>query len=143
MNAVLLQYLETILWVETDPNGGPLDRSYDYTWFSKESVARAQREITDFFERVDEAILVIDDMAEEASVDRDSYEFVKEYVGEFDDTDVARDFWLTRNETGTTFRDRPEKYGARLAKALTNLAHNAGKRYVMVGDDGELHIEGE
>lgn len=57
---------------------------------------------------------------------------------EVDLTQVAHDFWLTRNRHGAGFwdGDYPEKVGAR----LTDAAHKFGECWLYVGDDGTLYI---
>ncbi len=137
ISSELQQYLETILWAETDESnesgGEPLDRNYTIEDFSQESLERANRQLTAFLTEADSATQVQEDAAEEAGVEED---------WDFTEDDLAHDFWLTRNGHGTGFWDRPERYGDRLSEVFSKMAERAGEAYVYVGDDGQLHLEG-
>jgi len=128
MSPELRQYLETVLWSETDNaddrGGEPLDRNYGVGDFTTASVERAKRELKEFIEQTETAIAVLHDMAEErGEEDEERY---------FDSTDLAHDFWLTRSGHGTGFWDRPEKYGELLAEKLSDIAESFGECYVFV-----------
>lgn len=60
-------------------------------------------------------------------------------------TDMERcghDLWLTRNGHGTGFQDRGGQYGdgltEDLAQRLTDAAHKAGERWVILGSNGQI-----
>lgn len=115
----LEQYIETALWSSTDestPSGGnPMDENYD-----------------------------IDDMAQEAidAMRKDCNAFVEQagdLINGFDETDVAHDFWLTRNRHGVGFWDGD--YPEPQATKLTDLAHGFGECHLYVGDDGKVYVE--
>jgi hypothetical protein len=51
------------------------------------------------------------------------------------------DLWLTRNRHGAGFWDRPEMYGASLAKEMTVFSHGMKELDLIVGDGGLLYLE--
>lgn len=146
----VVSYLETILWAETvllpvpeeevvdgcmlvdddHPLYGvrecePLDKYFDLEDFSVESLRKACGDCVAFFDRLDE-----EDLAERAC------DFTN-------DETIAHDFWLTRNGHGAGFwdgdyRDSEDDIG----DALSNIAGEFGECWVIVGEDGKLHIEG-
>ncbi len=124
------QYLETALWSSTDPDGNPLDREFSVDDFSKSAQLQARNELERFLTQAEEPILVFSDKMEELGKRL-----------EFDDSDIAHDFWLTRNGHGVGFWDRPEKYGEDLAEILSELAAGAGERSVEPSEDGMLEFE--
>lgn len=156
VNRMTRQYLETILWAENDESydrgGNPLDRNYGVLDFDEESVAAAEKELDDLYDFAmyarwaialgvswkpllmdRNAGQVLDDMGQERQL-------VLEDV-EWDSTNLAHDFWLTRNgRHGAGFWDRSEKYGEELSEALTAYSKQAGEKYVYVGDDDRLYI---
>jgi hypothetical protein len=118
MNPNLRQYLETALWSTTDnstPSGGePLDKNYSVDDIAPEAI-------------------------EQASADWES--FVKQagsFLDDLDLTDVAHDFWLTRNRHGAGFWDGDYEEG--IGKKLTDLAHTFGEVDLYIGDDGRLYF---
>lgn len=113
------QYLETALWSSTDPDGTPLDKEFGIPDFSKNALKQARAELEAFLLQAEEPILVFGDKMEEQGKTLD-----------FDDSDLAHDFWLTRNGHGVGFWDRPEKYGEDLAEVLSEIAAGAGERRV-------------
>ncbi len=132
----LRQYLETALWAETDntddSGGDPLDKNYGVEDFTEEAVDEADEELQVFLQRVDEAVQVEEDHEEETQTFEDR---------DFEAGDLAHDFWLTRNGHGTGFWDKPEMYGARLARTFSGIAKSFGEKHVYVNDDGTLGIE--
>jgi hypothetical protein len=54
-------------------------------------------------------------------------------------TDVAHDFWLTRNGHGAGFWDGD--YPKKLGEQLTELAHTFREVHAIVGDDDKIYFE--
>lgn len=109
MSIAAQQYLETARWAE---KGDERDEWDNLEW-SREATDQAERDVRSF---LDKCGALID--------------------GE-DITQVAHDFWLTRNRHGEGFwdGDYPE-HGDR----LTELAHSFGELAVYVGDDNLLYF---
>jgi|SRR5215831_1010927 len=115
--ALLDQYLGTILWAETDHDeydeyeDVPLERHYDIENFTKEAVDQAKRDIASFLEQAGD---MVDERGEEKAM---------------------HDFWLTRSEHGAGFWDGDwPRYGDR----LTEIAKRFPLVWVYVTDDGEV-----
>lgn len=92
-----------------------------------------------------DAIAGIDDLSKEAieKVKTDCKTFLEKYeeietAHEFDLTNVAHDFWLTRNGHGAGFwdGDYPEPEGSK----LTELAKSFGEQTPILGDDGLVYL---
>lgn len=118
MNAFVRQYLETALWAEADDDGQPLDAKYGVEDFAPEAVLKAEQDC-DLFRASN-----VGDLAS---------------IPDFKDaTDIAHDFWLTRNGHGAGFwdGDYPEAMGER----LTASAQSFGECYPYVGDDGKVYL---
>jgi hypothetical protein len=113
MTAMVRQYLVTALWSSTDDAGNPLDDTHDISALSPECVQQAERDVAAF---VTKAGALLDGL---------------------DLTDVAHDFWLTRNGHGAGFwdGDYEEEVGAK----LTEIAESFGTVDLYVGDDGVVH----
>lgn len=118
--SVVDSYLETALWSSTDDEGNPLDRKYAIIDISNESKEQAKKDLEQFFRVAEKAI------GEEA-------------WAELDDTQVAHDFWLTRNGHGAGFWDGD--YEKSVGEILTKLSKKFGEKNLSVGDDGKLIIE--
>ena len=53
---------------------------------------------------------------------------------------AGHDFYLTRNGHGSGFWDKPEIYGEKYSKILTEISKNFGEASPYVSDDGEIEI---
>jgi len=150
LSDITARYLETILWAETvlmpvpddelvdgrmdvDKDhplhgiveGFPLDEYFGLDDFSDESLERAESDCAEFFDRIDDA-----DLLERAN------RFA-------DDEHIAYDFWLTRQGHGAGFWDGDYKDDTdNVGDALSEVAAEFGECYVVVGEGGQLHIEG-
>lgn len=129
MKKELEQYLETALWSSTGEDDRPLDDKYDTRNFTRKARLQAERELKAFFKKVDEVGYVAADRAEEEG----RLEEFKDSL-DFDGTDLAHNFWLSRNGHGAGFFDKPEKFGE-LAGILQRVAKQAGERYIEVYGD--------
>ncbi|NCA16904.1 MAG: hypothetical protein EBS90_07640 [Betaproteobacteria bacterium] len=107
------QYLETVLFVEADDEGAPLNRSYSVSDFSDEAIQQAEHDCAAFMERAG------DD------------------VSSLSDSEIGHNFWLNRNRHGTGFQDLG--LGSE-GERLRALAKSFGEVDVYVGDDGELYL---
>lgn len=119
MNANIEQYLNTALWSSTDESneqgGEPLDRNYTIDDISPETI-------------------------EQAHLDWNSFQALAGSLLEgLDLSQVAHDFWLTRNRHGAGFWDGD--YNDDIGEKLTDIAHKFRELYPIIGDDGLIHFE--
>jgi len=114
MDSFVQQYLETALWSSTDDNEEPLDKNYSISDVAEEAVQKAIEDCNAFREAAGEII------------------------SEYDETQVAHDFWLTRNRHGAGFWDGD--YEESDGENLTKIAHEFGEVDPYVGDDGKIYI---
>jgi hypothetical protein len=154
INGVLLSeetvsYLESVLWAETvnlpcaedelvdgcmdvdedHPLHGiheydPLDRHFDISDFTAESLRKAQGECTRFFGQLEEMDLLT---------------HARSFA---DDDTIAHDFWLTRNGHGAGFWDGD--YADKvvdIGDALSKVATGFGELWPLVDENGCIHIE--
>jgi len=117
----LRQYLETALWSshdESDETGGePLDVSYDIDNIAGDGLERSKQDIEEFKAKAGALLEGLDE------------------------TQVAHDFWLTRNHHGAGFWDA-DYVSEEVGKQLTDIAESFGEVYLMVGDNDQLYLEG-
>lgn len=113
------QYIQTALWASTTDNGDALDASFSVDDLAEETVEVMIEECNEFYSQVEAYLSKSGDKLEN------------------DITDLAHDFWLTRNSHGAGFwdGDYPEKIG----NALTKIAENFGSCELYVGDDGKIY----
>ena len=112
-------YIETALWSTTDASddsgGDHLDANYGLGDLSGESVDKMQADCLKF-------------QAYNANA-----------LEPFDASTAGHDFWLTRNGHGAGFWDGD--YSEPQAAQLTASSKYFGECYIVVGDDGKLHVE--
>lgn len=118
------QYVVSALWTDTDDNEEPLDANYTGDDLSDSARERVDADLLKFVSENEDLV--------RAALSRPDY----------DVTDLAHDLWLTRNHHGTGFWDRPTLVEAGIADALSESAHELGEIDLIVGDDGQLHLEG-
>jgi len=116
MDPVLYRYLRTALWSTPDENGEPLSKEHSVKDFAPEAIAQAQKDIRKF-QHVAGHLLDGQDM-----------------------TQVAYDFWLTRNYHGAGFGDGDYEDPPGLSDKLIKIAHQIGEIDPYVGDDGQVHF---
>ncbi len=114
----LSAYIECALWSSTDnaddSGGEPLDKNYDASDLSEETLGAFKRDCEAFLEANGD--------------DLDESTLAPEQAG--------HDFWLTRNGHGAGFWDRGlGELGERLSKA----AKVYGSVDLIVGSDGKIH----
>ncbi len=116
MDKFLRQYLETALWSSTEMNdeGTPLDKNYSMQDFSDEALERANEDLEAFQLK---AGVLLDGL---------------------DLTDVAHDFWLTRNGHGAGFWDGD--YQEEIGEKLTKISKQFGECNIEIGDDKKLYF---
>ena len=114
INSFLEQYLATALWSSIDENDDPFDWNYSIYDFSEEALKQADKECDLFIEKAGDLL------------------------DGFDDTDIAHDFWLTRNGHGAGFWDGD--YPDDIGDKLTKIADEFRELHIYV-DDGKLYFE--
>lgn len=122
LDAFVLQYIETALWSSTDDDGTPLDGAYSIDDVAPEAIEAMQADCIRF--QLENAELIKNALANDPGLDL---------------TDIAHDFWLTRNHHGAGFWDgdyAPESLG----EALTEASHAFGEAYLYIGDDGQIYV---
>ena len=113
MNNILEQYLITALWSSQDNDDNCLDENYTIGDIDKSAIEQAEKDLDQF---IDKACDLISDM---------------------DETQLAHDFWLTRNHHGAGFWDRGL---GEIGDKLTELAESFGGCDIYVGDDNKLYF---
>lgn len=123
-------YIQTALWSTSDMDsdgGDNLDANYSYDDVSPKSISRAKKDLGDFIKKVKQAGLL------------------ELYLEDFDYSQLAHDFWLTRNGHGAGFWDRSYSNdapdGNDLGKAITQIAKQFQEIDGYVGDDGMVYFE--
>ena len=122
MTSFLEQYLVTALWSSIDDKENPFDDNYSIDDFSEKALKQADKDCDLFLEKVRELSLLD-----------------KIYIGLLDETDIAHDFWLTRQGHGAGFWDGD--YPDEIGDKLTEIANDFRELYIYVGDDGKLYFE--
>jgi hypothetical protein len=112
------QYLETALWSSVDDNGIPLDRDYSINDFDPDGLKCQELELNSFLSQA---------------------ERLPDLYDHCDITDLAHDFWLTRNRHGAGFWDGD--YPDHIGRELTKLSHTFREVGVFVNSDDSLSIE--
>ena len=115
MTDFLNAYLVTALWSSIDDKENPFDDNYSIDDFSEKALKQADKDCDLFIEKAGD---LLDD---------------------FDDTDIAHDFWLTRQGQGAGFWDGD--YPDEIGDKLTEIANDFRELYIYVGDDGQLYFE--
>lgn len=104
-----------------------LDDQYGYEDVSPQAIAKAKSDLKSFIQKLKQAKL---------------YDV---YMQEYDLSQLAHDFWLTRNGHGAGFWDRSYSNdapdGSDLGDAITKIADSFRETSVYVGDDGKLYFE--
>jgi hypothetical protein len=119
MDEVFKQYVISALWSSTDDEGTPLDSNYTINDIDDETLAQMRKDVEQFFEQNKDAI------------DRSGLTY----------TQVAHDFWLTRNHHGAGFFDHAYDDDA-VEEQLTKAAHAMKSTDLYVGDDGKIYAMG-
>ena len=122
MTSFLEQYLVTALWSSIDEKDNPFDDNYSIDDFSEKALKQADKDCDLFLEKVRELSLLD-----------------KIYIGLLDETDIAHDFWLTRQGHGAGFWDGD--YPDEIGDKLTEIANDFRELYIYVGSDGKLYFE--
>lgn len=123
----LKAYLQTALWASSDENDDPLDSNYSINDFAPGEVNKAKIDLKNFVGKLKTSGLL------------------GLYKKEYDLSQLAHDFWLTRNGHGAGFWDRSYSNdapdGSDLGDAITKIADSFRETSVYVGDDGKLYFE--
>ena len=114
MTSFLEQYLVTALWSSIDDKENPFDDNYSIDDFSEEALKQADKDCDLFIEKAGDLL------------------------NGFDATDIAHDFWLTRQGHGAGFWDGD--YPDEIGDKLTEIANDFRELYIYVGDDGQLYF---
>lgn len=124
MTVDLDSYIEAALFSSTDESeegsGEPLDQNFGPEDLDSETLAAMTRDCEEFEKRI-------------AHLDFDGV-WVRGYPAS--GSQIAHDFWLTRNGHGSGFWDGdwPEELG----EELTEIAKSFGEVWLCVGDDGKI-----
>ena len=113
MRQILAQYLIAALWSSSDDKGHPLDINYAIEDIHDSAIKQAVKDIDQFIDKAGDLIL------------------------NMDETQLAHDFWLTRNHHGVGFWD---KGLGEIGDKLTDLAESFGECDIYVGDDNQLYF---
>lgn len=118
---ILDSYLETAVWADAEEgvNTDGLD-------FDKESIARARKDVQEFYTKTKK--LTDDIMFNHSPNDDDNFWRM-----------FGHDFWLNRNGHGAGFWDKPEMYGND-GKTLSDIAISMGERSLFI-QDGKIYID--
>lgn len=118
MSEILDQYIETALWSSTDDDGAPMDRDYSRDDIDAETLDEMENDLDGFMEN--NAALI------ERAIEEDGAE----------ETDIAHNFWLTRNGHGAGFWDGD--YPA-TGDALTEASKKCREYSLYIGDDDQIY----
>ena len=120
MTDFLRQYLSTALWSSIDEKDNPFDDNYSIGDFSAEALKQADKDCDLFIEKAGDLL------------------------DGFDETDIAHDFWLTRQGHGAGFwdGDYPDDRSvySNIGDKLTEIANEFRELHIYV-DDGKLYFE--
>lgn len=122
LDAFARQYVETLLWSETDDNGEPLDGLYSVDDIATEALAQIQADCASFQTANEELISLATSTDSPVMSNRER---------------AAHDFCLTRNGHGAGFWDRDL---GELGDQLSDAATAYGTQGLYVGDDGLLYV---
>ena len=112
----LQQYIATALWSTTDGDSGNLDDEYGFDDLAPQTLKKAKQDLEEFFEKA------------------------SSYLEGLDPTDVAHDFWLSRNDHGAGFWDGDYEEG--VGEELDKIATSFKEQDWYAGDDGKIYISG-
>ena len=121
ISIILDSYLETAVWADAEE-----DVETDGLDFDKESITNARNDVREFYTKTKKITTNI--LFNRSPGDDDNFWRM-----------FGHDFWLTRNEHGAGFWDKPELYGDD-GDRLSDIATSMGGKDLYVGDDGKLHI---
>jgi hypothetical protein len=117
-------YLTDGLSLSHDDENEDFSRKYSFSDISISARVKALEDCSRFIE-------------ENASLIEKAYEFGAK------DSQIAYDFWLTRNGHGSGFWCRGGyEYPQEVAEALSDAAKAFGEYYLYIGDDGQIYGEG-
>ena len=130
MTSFVRQYIETALWSSITDDDTPMDRNYSAGDLTPEAVASVTKDCDDFLAA--------------ASGETPGYPDLLTvwYTAGRDETDVAHDFWLTRNGHGAGFWDRFGRghVAYETGNKLSELAKSYGSSDLYVTDDGKVGV---
>ncbi len=117
MKSFIDSYIRTALWSSMDDNGDNLDKNYGPDDLTPETLTQIEKDCEDFCERTGHILCTLDHPLSQ----------------------IAHDFWLTRNRHGAGFWDGD--YPHPQAKQLTEISHSFGSFVLYVVDDGRIYQE--
>jgi len=115
LNSFLNEYVIAALWSSTDGQGIPLDDSFTISDIDKNSIKEMESDCTAFLSKSKDIL---------------------ERVG-LDDSQVAHDFWFSRNGHGSGFWDHGLGEDG---EELTKIAKSFGECHLEVGEDNVIYI---
>lgn len=113
MDEFTKHYLNTALWSSNDESGSPLDADYSLEDISEETKKQAIEDCDLFREKAGDLL------------------------DELEETQVAHDFWLTRNHHGAGFWDGD--YDTEIGEKLTAISKEFKEINLYVGDDNQIY----
>jgi len=115
-------YIQTALWSSSDDEDNSLDSQYGYEDVAQESITKAKSDLKSLIQQLKQAKL---------------YDV---YMQEYDLSQLAHDFWLTRNGHGAGFWDRDYSTDD-LGDKITDIVKKFRPVDAVVGDDGKIYFE--
>lgn len=131
VNPTLTALAETILYVESDDSGEPLDKNYSVKDFDEKSLEKLYSDYQKFISMVEDLI------TEEVG---DSWECIDDFYDLMQPTEnqTEYDYILTRNRHGAGFWDGD--WDSRISWILTDAARSQEEITVYVGDDQKIYF---
>lgn len=126
LDAMVRQYVTTMLWASVGDGNHPLDDSHGPDDVAEGTKAGAREACIGFLRGAVAAGVTLDALRQ---LERSHH---------LDFENLGHDLWLTRNRHGAGFWDRGL---GKLGDTLTEVAHAMGSRDAYVGDDGLVYVQ--
>ena len=130
-NPTLAALVGTILWVECDDSGSPLDTKYSISDFDEKSLEKLYSDYQQFISTVEK--LITEEIGESWECIDDFYDLMQPIENQ-----TEHDYILTRNYHGAGFWDGD--WNSRISRILTDAAHSQGEITAYVGEDQKIYL---
>ena len=128
---VLLNLVETLLFIGTDDNDEPLDANYSIRDFDKDCLGKLYLQFQRFIDRCE---------TEVTAKLGDDWESLEDfYLGSHPDGCVERDFIFTRCGCGVGFWESG-RWDSTVSDLFTRFAREFSTLESYIGDDGKVYI---